>query len=430
MNRARTSNAAGVIPGGILGATAWPTHANYVITHGAGARMWTAAGISIIDYLLGSGPMVLGHAHPRITAAVQEQATRGTQFYAMNELALALAERIVDLVPCAQSVKFVSDGTSATFYALRLARAYTGRTLILKFEGAYHGSHDYALQVAFPSPGENSPFARPDSAGIPAEISKTVLVAPFNDLDAVTSLVLSHADDVAAIIVEPVQRTFVPKAGFLAGLRTLCDKVGALLIFDEVVTGFRLALGGAQEAFGVTPHLCALGKIVGGGLPLAAIAGRHDVLELMDPTRPNDGRSVYLEGTLNGNPLAAAAGLATLDVLAEENGPARLAEIGTKLGKAFSDCADRLSIPFQMIGPPCTPEPIFDRMPVFDHRSYQATNRVAAQQFGRELLQRQVFLRIGSKFYVSLAHDDDVIEETRRAAFRAMQAIRDAGLTD
>jgi glutamate-1-semialdehyde 2,1-aminomutase len=419
MNRPRTSNAAGVIPGGILGATTWPTHANWVITHGAGARMWTTAGTSIIDYLLGSGPMVLGHAHPRITAAVQEQARRGTQFYAMNELAAALAERIVALVPCAQSVKFVSDGTSATFHALRLARAYTGRTLILRFEGAYHGSHDYALHGAFP-----------DSAGIPAEIGKTVLVAPFNDLDAVTSLVLSRADDVAAIIVEPVQRTLVPKAGFLAGLRTLCDKVGALLIFDEVVTGFRLALGGAQEAFGVTPHLCALGKILGGGLPLAAIAGRHDVLDLLDPTRPNDGRSVYLDGTLNGNPLAAAAGLAMLDVLAEENGPARLAEIGTKLGQAFSDCAHRLSIPFQMIGPPCTPEPIFDRRPVLDHRSYLDANRAAAQQFGRELLQRQVFLRIGSKFYVSLAHDDDVIEETRRAAFGAMQAIRDARLTN
>lgn len=423
-----SQKAADVIPGGILGATTWPAGADHVITHGAGARMWTADGRTLIDYLLGSGPLVLGHAHPRIVAAVQEQAGKGTHFYAMNELAVRLAQRIIDLVPCAEMVKFVADGTTATFQALRLARGFTGRTLILKFEGGYHGAHDYALHGVNPPPGENSPFAKPDSAGIPAEIGRTVLVSPFNDLEAVTRLALEHSGELAAIIVEPVQRTLMPKPGFLAGLRALCDRTGALLVFDEVVTGFRVSLGGAQQAFGVTPDLCALGKIVGGGLPLAAVAGRRDVLELLDAGRRNDGRSVYLEGTLNGNPLAAAAGLAMLAVLEEEDGPARLAAIGTRLGEGFADCARRLSMPFQVIGHPATLEPLFDERPVFDHRSYCETNRPAAVAFGHELLKRDIFLRVASKFYVSLAHDDEVIEETCEAAYGAMQAVRDAGL--
>jgi glutamate-1-semialdehyde 2,1-aminomutase len=278
-----------------------------------------------------------------------------------------------------------------------------------------------------PANGRNAPTLNAGSAGIPAEAGSTMLVAPYNDLEAATNLAMAHADNLAAIMVEPVQRSLMPKAGYLAGLRALCDRVGAVLIFDEVVTGFRLALGGAQQAFGVTPDLCSLGKIVGGGLPLAAVAGRRDILELSGNSS-HDGKSVYIDGTLSGNPLAAAAGLATLDVMVEEDGPAKLAQIGTKLKQGFEDCAKRLSIGLQVIGPPVFPDPIFDLSPVYDQPSYMAANRGAARQFGIEMLKHDIFLRVGAKFYVSITHDDDVLDITCKAAYSAMKAVRDAGL--
>ena len=307
-----SSRSAGdVIPGNCFGTFKLPDEVSFVVARGEGTDLWSTEGRHLIDFVLGSGPMLIGHAHPRVVAAIQQQAMRGATFYAMNEVAPRLAARIAELVPCAEAVKFVGDGAEATFYSLRLARAFTGRTLILKFEGAYHGHHDYAMHGLNPAPGANYPAALPDSAGIPAEVSNTVLVAPYNDIETTTRLVERVADRVAAIIVEPVQRSLVPQPAFLAGLRALCDRIGAVLVFDEVVTGFRLALGGAQEAFNVTPDLCSLGKVIGGGLPLAAVAGRRNILELSVPNRPVDGRSVYLSGTLNGNAIAAAAGLAT-----------------------------------------------------------------------------------------------------------------------
>jgi glutamate-1-semialdehyde 2,1-aminomutase len=416
------------IPGNCFGTFKLPDPVAFVAVRGEGATIWSDDGRKFTDFVLGSGPMILGHAHPRVVAAIQEQAARGTTFYAMNDIAPRLAARIADLVACARAVKFVGDGAEATFYALRLARAFTGRDLVLKFEGAYHGHHDYALHGLKPTRDANYPLAQPDSAGIPAGVSNTMLIAPYNDLDTTMQLVEPVADKLAAIIVEPVQRSLMPKAGFLAGLRALCDRTGALLVFDEVVTGFRLALGGAQEAFGVKPDLCSLGKVIGGGLPLAAVAGRRDVLELTVPTRANDGRSVYMSGTLNGNPLAAAAGLATLDVLAEEDGPARIGEIGTSLSRGFEECAHKLSIPLQMIGPPAFADPVFGGDEISDYRSYAATNRKAAQQFGIELLKRGLFVHPGSKLYISTAHTDEQIEGACTTAYEAMRAVRDNGL--
>jgi glutamate-1-semialdehyde 2,1-aminomutase len=416
------------IPGNCFGTFKLPDPVAFVAARGEGATIWSDDGRKLTDFVLGSGPMILGHAHPRVVAAIQEQATRGTTFYAMNDVAPRLAARITDFVGCAEAVKFVGDGAEATFYALRLARAFTGRDLVLKFEGAYHGHHDYALHGLKPTRDANYPLAQPDSAGIPAGVSNTMLIAPYNDLDTTIQLVEPVADRLAAIIVEPVQRSLMPKAGFLADLRALCDRASALLVFDEVVTGFRLALGGAQQVFGVEPDLCSLGKVIGGGLPLAAVAGRRDVLELTVPTRPNDGRSVYMSGTLNGNPLAAAAGLATLDVLAEEDGPARIGEIGTALSRGFEECAHKLSIPLQMIGPPAFADPVFGEGEISDYRSYAATNRKAAQQFGIELLMRDLFVHPASKIYISTAHTDEQIEGACAKAYEAMRAIRDNGL--
>jgi len=422
-----------LIPGAVLGSTKYPEDLAFIAARGAGASLWSTEGRRYTDYVLGSGPMVLGHAHPRVVAAIQEQAARGTHFYVMNEVAPKLAERIAAHVPCAEAVKFVADGTEATFYALRFARAFTGRTKILKFEGAYHGHHDYAQHGwtqygVIDGFGRNDSRARPSSAGIPAGVSETVLIAPFNDLAAVEAIVAEHADDLAAIILEPVQRFIPPVPGFLEGLRALCDRVGALLIFDEIVTGFRMALGGAQTTYGVTPDLCALAKVIGGGLPLAAVAGRRDLLELSIPDREKDGRSVFLSGTLNGNPLAAAAGLATIDVMVEEDGPGRIAAAGRRLAAGFEDAAARLSIPFRMIGPPSFAQPVFTAAPVTDYASFVATNRAAARQFCIELMKRGNNVVIGGKFYVSIMHDDDLIDATVATAAEAMRAVRDQNL--
>jgi glutamate-1-semialdehyde 2,1-aminomutase len=421
---------AALIPGNCFGTFKLPDEVAFVTDRGEGSHLWTTDGRRLIDFVLGSGPMMIGHAHPRVVSAIQEQAARGTTFYAMNDVAPRLAARIAEVVPCAQAIKFVGDGAEATFYSLRLARAFTGRDLVLKFEGAYHGHHDYALHGLNPAPGTNYPAARPDSAGIPGEVSSTMLVAPYNDLETTTQLVEPVADRLAAIIVEPVQRSLMPRPGFLAGLRSLCSRIGALLVFDEVVTGFRLALGGAQEAFGVEPDLCSLGKVIGGGLPLAAVAGRRDVLELTVPGRTADGRSVYMSGTLNGNAIAAAAGLATLDVIAEQNGPARLIEIGSALARGFEDCAHRLSVPLQMLGPPAFADPVFGDGEVHDYRSYAATNRAAAKQFGIELLKRDIFVHPASKLYISTAHHHDQVEVACNAAYEAMRSIRDRGLLE
>ncbi len=417
-----------VIPGNSLGMLKLPDDLAFVVARGEGTTLWTTDGRQLIDFVLGSGPMMIGHAHPRVVAAVQEQVARGTTFYTMNEMALRLAARIVELVPCAEAVKFASDGAEATFYTLRLARAFTGRPLVVKFDGGYHGHHDYALQQANPAREAKRGAAKANSAGIPIELSETVLVAPFNNLAATTQLVEPIADRIAAIIVEPVQRALLPKPGFLEGLRALCDRIGAILVFDEVVTGFRVALGGAQELFNVTPDLCSLGKLVGGGLPLSAVAGRGDILELTVPDRKADGRSVYFNGTLNGNALAAAAGLATLDVIQEENAPAKLVEIGTALANRFRDSARKLSVPLQMIGPPAFSEPLFGEGDVYDYATYNATNRVAARRFGIELVRRDVFVHPASKMYTSIAHSEAQIETAGKAAFEAMRVVRDAGL--
>src|SRR3954468_18517059 len=244
-----TDSVVEIISGGTLGTITYPPEVDFVATHGQGALLWASDGREFIDFVLGSGPMVLGHAHPRVVAAIQAQAARGTQFFVLNDQAIRLANRIAEFVPCAEAVKFLADGSEATFYALRLARAFTGRDLVLKFEGGFHGHQDYGLHGVTPKQRSNYPRALPDSAGIPAGVSKTVLVAPFTDLAAATEIARAHADRLAAIIVEPVQRALLPAEGFLAGLRALADRVGALLVFDEVVTGFRLALGGAQERF-------------------------------------------------------------------------------------------------------------------------------------------------------------------------------------
>lgn len=410
-------------PGATLGGFRLPADLGFVVARGEGASIWSTDGRQFVDYVLGSGPLILGHAHPRVVTAVQKQAALGTTFYYLNEPALELAERIMRLVPCAEAVKFCSSGTEATFYALRIARAATGRDTILKFAGGYHGSHDYGLQTL------DGSLQVSESLGIPAGVTESVLVAPFNDLASATALALANRDRLAAIIVEPVQRAIPPVPGFLKGLRSLCDQIGALLVFDEVVTGFRLALGGAQAVYGVTPDLCALAKAMGGGLPLAAVAGRRPLIELTVPRAERTERAVYMGNTLNGNPLSCAAGLAALEVLEETDGTAVIAGSGAALAAGFAEAAARLDIPFSMLGPAAFGDPVLGPPASIQNQAdYAASNRAASVAFGVELLRRGIFVNPGFKMYVSTAHGPSEIDQTVEIAAEAMRSVRDSGL--
>src|SRR3954464_14278774 len=300
-----------VLPGGSFG----NMPAEVVVRSGQGGRIWDEHGKEYVDFLLGSGPMFIGHAHPEVTAAVQSQLPHGSTYFGNNRHGVQLAKEIVDAVPCAEQVRFVCTGTEADLYAMRAARAFRRRDKILKFEGGYHGMSDYALMSLAPKRPGNFPRPTPDSAGIPKSVQDEMLVAAFNDIDMVESLIEEQKDELAGVIVEPFQRLIPPKPGFLQALRDVTRKHGIPLIFDEVVTGFRFAYGGAQEYYGVTPDLCTLGKIIGGGVLLAALAGREDIMSLFDRGKVGDDRFLTQIGTLSGNPVAAVAGLATLEIL-------------------------------------------------------------------------------------------------------------------
>ena len=266
------ARAARYMPGGANGNTIFQ---DVMVRDGKGSRVWDIRGNEYVDYALGSGPMLIGHAHPEVVAAAVEQVVRGTTFFAPNDLEVELAEEIVKAVACAEQVRFSSGGTEATNLAMRVARAYRGREKVLKFEGGYHGMNDYSLMSLMPSDPPEFPRPAADSAGIPRAVQETVLVAPFNDLEATTSIIERHHDELGAVIVEPMQRVIPPRPGFLEGLREVTRHYEIPLIFDEIVTGFRFAYGGAQEYYGVTPDLCTLGKVVGGGFPALGSGGQR-----------------------------------------------------------------------------------------------------------------------------------------------------------
>lgn len=322
------------LPGAGLGGYTLPEEVRFVIRRGRGSRLQDVQGRWYIDYVNGAGTLILGHAHPSVLAAVRAEAANGLHYFGtLNQPAIEFAEVLVKVIPCAEKVIYTATGSEATFFALRMARAFTGRNKILKFEGGYHGNHDYSTFSIFPAGASNYPVGRPDAGGIPDAVHSTVLVAPFNDLEALALIVKEHRADLAGIIVEPVQRVIFPQPEFLPGLRRICDVNDILLIFDEAVTGFRLALGGAQEYFGVIPDLAAYAKIIGGGGPLGGLAGRAEIMERADPRNHGQSDYPYVNGTLHGNPIAAAAGLATVGELEQPGFYDRLhARAGARCG--------------------------------------------------------------------------------------------------
>lgn len=425
MERNNLAEAESLLPGGVMGSTRLPDDIALVFSHGRGARFRDTSGNEYIDYCLGSGPLILGHAHEAVVRAITEQAARGTHFFSMlNDQAILLARRIASLVPCAARVRFVSSGSEATFNAMRLARAFTGRPRVLKFEGAYHGHHDYAALSTYPNQTVNYPVALPDSAGIPAGVQELTLIAPYNDFDATRSIVDDHPEEIAAIIVEPVQRIIPPAEGFLEGLRSLCDERGILLIFDEVVTGFRLGLGGAQAYYGVTPDLCTLGKIVGGGTPLGAIAGRAEVMDQCDPRLKGEHGYVYQNGTLNGNPLSAAVALATLDELSRPGVYDRLFAHCTTLRAAIIEVLDRHAMSAVCFGTGPMWHILFTDRPPRSHRDVMASDGAALIRFDQELIRQGLFVLPGTRRFISTEHGDTEIEDTARAVDRACRRFQ------
>jgi glutamate-1-semialdehyde 2,1-aminomutase len=408
-----------VLPGGSFG----NMPAEVILKEGKGGRIWDEAGKEYVDFLLGSGPMFVGHAHPEVTAAVQAQVPFGTTFFGNNRHGIALAEAIVDAVPCADQVRFVCSGTEADLYAMRAARAFRKRDKILKFEGGYHGMSDYALVSLAPKNPGNFPRGSVDSAGIPKSVVDEMVVAAFNDIDMVRSLIEEQKDELAGVIVEPFQRLIPPKPGFLQALREVTAEHGIPLIFDEVVTGFRFAYGGAQEYYGVTPDLCTLGKIVGGGFALAAIAGRADIMAHFDRITMNDEDFIFQVGTLSGNPVASVAGLATLDVLKQPGTYDKVFATGRELMGALQGLLNSAGFKAQVIGEPPLFDILFTDQPIKDYRDTLKADTAILKRFN-QLLRARGIMKGESKYYVSLAHTRADIDHTIGAWTDALKELK------
>ena len=425
LERELLAKAAQYFPGSSTGNTSYPEELNFLIREGKAGRVWDVSGNEYVDWLMGSGPMILGHAHPAVTEAVMQAVGRGSTFFANNDQAVMLAEELVRAVPCADKVRFTTSGTDACFQAMRAARAYTGKEKILKFEGGYHGTSDYAMMSVFASASVEFPQAETNSAGIPRALSDLMLVSQFNDLDTTAAIVDSHKDELAAVIVEPLQRTLAPKPGFLDGLRKITADAGILLIFDEVVTAFRLAYGGAQEFYGVTPDLCSVGKIMGGGYPLAAVLGKGDVMSVYDRSAVSSDSYVDQIGTLNGSPVACAAGLATLAELRKDGVYDRLRSVGGRIRRALADACAEEGFAMQSVGEDAIFDIYFADRPVQNFRDGLAADPAPLGKLNAGLLQRGIIKSWPQKFYPSAVHSDTDVEQTVAAIREVVPTLRD-----
>ncbi|MEC9368995.1 MAG: aspartate aminotransferase family protein [Pseudomonadota bacterium] len=405
------ARALAIFPAGVSnGEYGLPAQDIVVMERGEGARLWDTDGQEFIDFSVGWGSNLVGHANPEVAAAVREQAGKGSNFAYLNRNALEVAEEISRVVACAERIRFCASGTEATMYCMRLARAHSGKPKILKFEGAYHGANLEGVSSLFPQRLQNFPQPEATSAGTPS-VKEDLLVAPFNDIEATRSILKEHAHEIAGVIVEPLQRCTPPLPGFLQGLRETCTQHGIVLIFDEVVTGFRLAYGGAQEYYGVTPDLAAFGKALGGGYPIGAFTGRSDLMQQMDEARIGGGDYVWMASTLGGNPVSMAAARAALGVLRQPGTYERLHATGAYLRERAGEVVRSRGLPVQMLGDGPMAQIVFTSDPVRDYRSGLRADKVLAREVMLGLFRRQVFLNpMGTKLYVSLAHDRGICD--------------------
>jgi glutamate-1-semialdehyde 2,1-aminomutase len=392
----------------------------FFVARAKGARVRDVDGNLYIDYVGTWGPAILGHAHPRIVKAVQTAARNGTSFGIPNPLEVALARLICSWVPSVQKVRMCNSGTEATMSAIRLARGFTQRDKIIKFDGCYHGHADCLLVKA----GSGAlTFGNPDSAGVPAAFAQHTIVLPFNEPEAVRAAFEANPNQIAAIILEPVPGNaglYLPKPGYLESLRRLCSDHGAVLIFDEVMTGFRLAKGGAQERFGLTPDLSCFGKVIGGGLPVGAFGGRAEIMDCLAPVGP-----VYQAGTLSGNPLAMAAGLAALEELAATDAYTQLEELGQALESGLRQAAQTAGVPVQLNRCGSMFCCYFTSGPVHNVTDAMKSDRERFKRYFHGMLAKGIYFA-PSQFeagFLSTAHTPADIERTVKAAARVMKTL-------
>ena len=413
-----------VFPGGSLGEYNLPQNLSTVLVRGNGSKVYDIQDREYIDLTMGWGSVLLGHAHPAVTAAVQKQLTLGSNFAYVSQPALELAETLVDAIPCAEKVRFCASGTEATMYAIRLARAFRKRDKIVKFEGAYHGANEFGTVSLFPQNLYNFPTPEPTDKGVPASSYHNVLVAPYNDLETTSRIIQDHVDEIAAVIVEPLHRCTPPVPDFLEGLRKITQQHNILLIFDEVVTGFRLAYGGAQTYYGITPDLAAFGKGLGGGYPVGAVVGRAEIMDLCAEARLRQEQYIWFASSLGGNPVTAVAALATLKELRQPGTYERFFAIGEKLRQGFQEILAELSLPAQVLGdgPLCALS--FTDQPVVDYRSAFRADHAKGTAFSLGLFASGIFLNpMSTKLYVSLAHTDEDIDRIHATAYEVLKNL-------
>ena len=416
------------LAGGGTGLFVIPPELNLVVERGKGSRVWDVAGREYIDYHLSSGPVLLGHAHPAITEAVNARLPKGTTYYFLNEPEIELARRLVEAIPCGQVVHYTGSGTEATFYSLRIARAFTKRNKVLKFEGAWHGMHDYGLWGTVPAQPSDYPHARPDSVGVPPQAGETVLVTPFNETARAVAMIERHAHELAAVIVEPLQRVLLPEPGFLQAVREVTKKHGIVLIFDEIVTGFRIAWGGAQERYGVVPDLACYGKAISGGFPMAAIVGDASIMSVLDARSRPKAEVVWATNTLNGNPICAAAGIAALGVLSQPGVYDGLHRVGAKLRAGLVAAGERHGFAVQAPGEDAVFGVRFtERKPLRTWMDLTTANKDLGLRWALELLKRGLLVNPNEKFYISIAHTEADVDKTLDIADQAFAALKKGG---
>jgi len=392
----------------------------FFVKRAEGCRLYDEDGGSYVDYCLGYGPLILGHANPAVVNAVKEQLGDGTLYGTPTELEIEFAKKVIRHVPSAEMVRFVNTGTEATMGAIRLARGFTGRDKFIKFEGAFHGAHDYVLVKA--GSGATT-HGVPDSAGIPKETTENTILAPFNDESAVEEIVKKDGESIACIILEPIignAGCVMPKEGYLKFLREITAENNILLIFDEVITGFRLGLGGAQQYFGVTADITTLGKILGGGLPIGCIASTREIMENMAPLGP-----IYQAGTFNGNPLSAVAGLAALSELEKPGVYSSLAKSGERMRQGLSDITRDIGVESRIYGAGAMYQTYFTNEDVVDYTTALRADKDLFLAYQRELLRRGVFLP-PSQYecnFLSTAHTSEDLDFTLEAMDAALRKV-------
>jgi len=390
------------------------------IDRAKGSKIWDVDGNEYIEYVGSWGPMILGHAHPRVVAALKRIVSKGTSFGAPTPLEVELATRVKKAFPSMEMVRMVSSGTEAVMSAIRVARGYTGRDKILKFEGCYHGHGDSLLVKA--GSGATT-FGIPDSLGVPEDIAKHTLTAQYNDLEGVKSLVKQYSGQIACIIVEPIAGNMgvvLPERGFLEGLRKICDEEGDILLFDEVISGFRVAYGGAQELYGIKPDLTCLGKIIGGGLPVGAYGGKNAIMEKVAPLG-----GVYQAGTLSGNPLTMTAGIETLEVLRSKKIYQELEKKTSYLTEKISDIAEERGIPLTINRATGMFTLFFTEGPVKDYRTAKMSDTKRFAQFFIEMMNQGIYLPPSQfeAWFLSLAHTQKDLDKTIEACDTAFKKL-------